>query len=65
MYNYMYKMRPSITKKDHLCTQQRLQSAWVFDQSYQSLRCLAEESFGPEQPINRIAKTDQIVWMHR
>ena len=42
-----------------VCAQRRLRSAWASALSDQSLHCSHEESFGPELPIKRTAKTDQ------
>ena len=39
------------------CAQWRHRSAWASSQSDQSLRCLHEETLGPQIPIERTAKT--------
>ena len=44
-------------KKNGICAQRRLRSAWASAQSDQSLRCPYEESWGPKLPIERTVKT--------
>ena len=48
-----------------LCVQRRLGSAWASAQSDQSLRCLHEETLGPQLPIERTAKSDETGRMPR
>ena len=40
-----------------LCAKRRLRSAWASAQSEQSLRYAHEDTFGPQLPIERTAKT--------
>ena len=56
---------PHDKTKKCMCAQRRLISAWASTQSDQSLCCTQEESLGPELPIERTAKTDQIERMPR
>ena len=54
----LYHVSRDMTKPTKwVCAQQRLRSAWASAQSDQSLRCPHEESFDPELPIKRTAKS--------
>ena len=44
-------------QRNGMCAQRRLRAAWASTQSDQSLRCPHEESWGPELPTERTAKT--------
>ena len=63
LFAYMSRLMTKQTM--WLCAQRRLRSAWAFAQSDQSLRCLREESLGPQLPIDRTTKTDQTRRMPR
>ena len=43
--------------QNDFCAQRRLRSAWTSAQSDQSLRCLHEDTLGPQLPIDHTAKT--------
>ena len=44
-------------QRNGMCAQQRLRSAWASAQSYQSLRCLHEETLGPWLSLECTVKT--------
>ena len=52
-------------QQNDLCTQQRLKSSWASAQSDQSLRCLHEETLGPQLLIECTVKPVQTEQMPR